>query len=292
MDEVISSAAPEEGAGVEEQGVAAPAAYGGEDRKVAETGAKEGKESKQQSAEERHRQAEARRKAERESYKAQLRQELEAENAKKMDSIIASMGRVNPFTKKPINTMAELEEYNRENDKRKKAERLSKLGISQEDFDELVENHPTVKAAKEAAAALQQQKAELIRAQQDEELRAEMAEISKIDPNIKTPTDLMNHPMYAEVKRLVQENDHSIAEAFRIATEPARAKEQNDRVRQSAALAASGKSHLSSMQAAGGTAPQITVPEAVMKGYRLSNPKITPEQARKQYARYLALKRI
>lgn len=287
--EVTSSAAPEEGAGENVQGVAAPAASGEEGRELAEPGAGE---QGGQSAEERHRQAEARRKAERESYKAQLRQELEAENAKKMDSIIASMGRVNPFTKKPINTMAELEEYNRENDKRRKAERLSKLGISQEDFDELVENHPTVKAAKEAAAALQQQKAELIRAQQDEELRAEMAEISKIDPNIKTPTDLMNHPMYAEVKRLVQENDHSIAEAFRIATEPARAKEQNDRVRQSAAMAASGKSHLSSMQAAGGTAPQITVPEAVMKGYRLSNPKITPEEARKKYARYLALKRI
>lgn len=287
--EVTSSAAPEEGAGENVQGVAAPAASGEEGRELAEPGAGE---QGGQSAEERHRQAEARRKAERESYKAQLRQELEAENAKKMDSIIASMGRVNPFTKKPINTMAELEEYNRENDKRKKAERLSRLGISQEDFDELVENHPTVKAAKEAAAALQQQKAELIRAQQDEELRAEMAEISKIDPNIKSPTDLMNHPMYAEVKRLVQENDHSIAEAFRIATEPARAKEQNDRVRQSAAMAASGKSHLSSMQAAGGTAPQITVPEAVMKGYRLSNPKITPEEARKKYARYLALKRI
>ncbi|MCI6001900.1 MAG: hypothetical protein MRZ37_01955 [Tenericutes bacterium] len=287
--EVTSSAAPEEGAGENVQGVAAPAASGEEGRELAEPGAGE---QGGQSAEERHRQAEARRKAERESYKAQLKQELEAENAKKMDSIIASMGRVNPFTKKPINTMAELEEYNRENDKRKKAERLSKLGISQEDFDELVENHPTVKAAKEAAAALQQQKAELVRAQQDEELRAEMAEISKIDPNIKTPTDLMNHPMYAEVKKLVQENDHSIAEAFRIATEPARAKEQNDRVRQSAAMAASGKSHLSSMQAAGGTAPQITVPEAVMKGYRLSNPKITPEEARKKYARYLALKRI
>lgn len=287
--EVTSSAAPAEGAGVEEQGVAAPAASGEEGRELAAPGAGE---QGGQSAEERHRQAEARRKAERESYKAQLKQELEAENAKKMDSIIASMGRVNPFTKKPINTLAELEEYNRENDKRRKAERLSKLGISQEDFDELVENHPTVKAAKDAAAALEQQKAELIRAQQNEELRAEMAEISKIDPNIRTATDLMNHPMYTEVKRLVQENDHSIAEAFRIATEPARAKEQNDRVRQSAALAASGKNHLSSMQAAGGTAPQITVPEAVMKGYRLSNPKITPEQARKQYARYLALKRI
>ena len=287
--EVTSSAAPAEGAGVEEQGVAAPAASGEEGRELAEPGAGE---QGGQSAEERHRQAEARRKAERDSYKAQLKQELEAENAKKMDSIIASMGRVNPFTKKPINTLAELEEYNRENDKRRKAERLSKLGISQEDFDELVGNHPTVKAAKDAAAALEQQKAELIRAQQNEELRAEMAEISKIDPNIRTATDLMNHPMYTEVKRLVQENDHSIAEAFRIATEPARAKEQNDRVRQSAALAASGKNHLSSTQAAGGTAPQINVPEAVMKGYRLSNPKITPEQARKQYARYLALKRI
>lgn len=288
--EVTSSAAPEESAGENEQGVAAPAASGEEGRELAEPGA--GEQGTQQSAEERHRQAEARRQAERDSYKAQLRQELEAENAKHMDSIIASIGRINPFTKKPINTLAELEEYNRENDKRRKEERLSKLGMSQEDFDELIENHPTVKAAKEAAAALQQQKAELLRAQQTEELRSEMAEISKIDPNIKTARDLMDHPMYPEVKRLVQENGHSIAEAFGIATQASRAKEQNDRVRQSAAQAAAGKSHLTSMQAAGGTAPQITVPEAVMKGYRLSNPKITPEEARKKYARYLALKRI
>lgn len=288
--EVTSSAAPEESAGENEQGVAAPAASGEEGRELAEPGA--GEQGTQQSAEERHRQAEARRQAERDSYKAQLRQELEAENAKKMDSIIASMGRVNPFTKKPINTLAELEEYNRENDKRRKEERLSKLGMSQEDFDELIENHPTVKAAKDAAAALEQQRAELLRAQQTEELRSEMAEISKIDPNIKTARDLMDHPMYAEVKRLVQENGHSIAEAFGIATQASRAKEQNDRVRQSAAQAAAGKSHLTSMQAAGGTAPQITVPDAVMKGYRLSNPKITPEEARKKYARYLALKRI
>lgn len=288
--EVTSSAAPEESAGENEQGVAAPAASGEEGRELAEPGA--GEQGTQQSAEERHRQAEARRQAERDSYKAQLRQELEAENAKHMDSIIASIGRINPFTKKPINTLAELEEYNRENDKRRKEERLSKLGISQEDFDELIENHPTVKAAKDAAAALEQQRAELLRAQQTEELRSEMAEISKIDPNIKTARDLMDHPMYAEVKRLVQENGHSIAEAFGIATQASRAKEQNDRVRQSAAQAAAGKSHLTSMQAAGGTAPQITVPEAVMKGYRLSNPKITPEEARKKYARYLALKRI
>lgn len=288
--EVTSSAAPEESAGENEQGVAAPAASGEEGRELAEPGA--GEQGTQQSAEERHRQAEARRQAERESYKAQLRQELEAENAKHMDSIIASIGRINPFTKKPINTLAELEEYNRENDKRRKEERLSKLGMSQEDFDELIENHPTVKAAKDAAAALEQQRAELLRAQQNEELRAEMAEISKIDPNVKNAADLMKHPMYPEVKRLVQENGHSIAEAFGIATQDLRAREQNDRVRQSAAQAAAGKSHLSSMQAAGGTAPQITVPEAVMKGYRLSNPKITPEEARKKYARYLALKRI
>lgn len=288
--EVTSSAAPEESAGENGQGVAAPAASGEEGRELAEPGA--GEQGTQQSAEERHRQAEARRQAERESYKAQLRQELEAENAKHMDSIIASIGRINPFTKKPINTLAELEEYNRENDKRRKEERLSKLGMSQEDFDELIENHPTVKAAKDAAAALEQQRAELLRAQQNEELRAEMAEISKIDPNVKNAADLMKHPMYPEVKRLVQENGHGIAEAFSIATQDSRAREQNNRVRQSAAQAAAGKSHLTSMQAAGGTAPQITVPEAVMKGYRLSNPKITTEEARNKYARYLAMKRI
>lgn len=292
MDEVISSAAPEEGAGANEQGIAAPAASGAEGREFAETGAEQGEAGNQQTPEERHRQAEARRKAEREQRDKELREQINAENAKQMDSIIASLGKVNPFTKKPIKTMAELNEYNQENDRRKKEAKLSKLGMSQEEFNELVEEHPTVKAARDAAAAFEEQRMQLIRAQQNEELRAEMAEIAKIDPNIKTGTDLMNHPMYSEVKRLVQENGHSIAEAFRIATEPSRAKEQNDRVRQSAAQAAAGKSHLSSTQAAGGTAPQVTVPPNIMKGYRIANPNITPEQARKQYERYLALRRI
>lgn len=298
MDTVVNSnaaapaAAVEETAGANEQKVAESAASGGEVREVAEPGAQGGTNTVEQSPDERHRQAEARRKAERESDRAQIRKEIEEENAKHMDAFVASMGRVNPYTKKPIKTMAELKEYNDTKAQREREEKLSKLGLSSEDFDALVNNHPTVRAAEEALASINEQKAQLASATRNEELRAELAEIQKIDPNIKDPLDLMNHPMYSEVKRLVQENNHSIAEAFRIATEPQRAKDLNDRVRQSAAQAAAGKSHLSSVAAVGGTAPQVEVPPNVMANYRRVNPKITEEEARKKYARYLGLPRI
>lgn len=291
----VETAAVEDTAGANEQSLADSAASGEEVREVAEPGAEgqgEAARSAEQSREERHRQAEARRKAERESDRAQIRQEIEAESSKKMDSIVASMGRVNPFTKKPITTMAELEEYNQENDRRKRAQRLEKLGLSQEDFDSLIEDHPAVKAAKAATAELNEQKAHLIRAQQNEELRAEMAEIARIDPNIKSPADLMNHPLYSEVKKLVQENGHSIAEAFRIATEPQRARELNDKVRQSTAQAAAGKNHLSAINSAGGTTQQVVVPPDVLKNYRLSKPNMTLEEARAKYAHFLSLKRV
>ena len=291
----VETAAVEETAGANEQSLADSAASGEEVRELAEPGAEgqgEAEGSTEQSKEERHRQAEARRKAERESDRAQIRQEIEAENSKKMDSLVASMGRINPFTKKPITTMAELEEYNQENDRRKRAQRLEKLGISQEDFDALIEEHPAVKAAKAATAELDAQKAQYAKAQQNEELRAELAEIAKIDPNIKSGTDLMNHPLYPEVKKLVQENGHSIAEAFRIATGPQRAKELNDHVMQSTARAAAGKSHLSSINSVGGTAPQVAVPPEVLKNYRYSKPDMTLEEARAKYAHFQSLKRV
>lgn len=288
MDEVTSSAVTEEGTGGKEQEVAGTAAQGGKEQEVAEPAAETGKE---QTPEERQRQAAARRKAEMEEHDKKLRDQINAEHAAQMDSVVASLGKINPFTKKAITTMQELNEYNEENTRRKRAAKLEKLGMSEEDFNELVENHPTVRAAKEAAAKLNEQKASLQRAEQSEELRAELAEIAKIDPNIKSAKDLMEHPSYAELKKLVQENGHSIAEAFRIATEPQRAQEQIDKVAGSAARAAAGKNHMSAVAASGGATSQVSVPEAVMKGYRLSNPNITMEEARKKYARFLGLKR-
>lgn len=291
--EFNSSNAAAEAAGAEGQEFAAPEASGEEVREVADPGAagttEEGRQ--QQSAEERHRFAEQRRAAERESYRAQLRQEIEAENSRKMDAVIASMGKINPFTRKAITSYAEMEEYNTEKERREREAELSRMGISRKTLDALIDEHPAVKAAREMTSRLEEQKKAFEQAQLDGEVRNAFAEIQKIDPNIKSPRDLMNHPRYAEIKRLVRENDHTIGEAFRIATEEDRNRQQNERVRQAAAMTAAGKSHLSAMTAAGATAPQVTVPDAIMRNYLKQNPKMTPAQAKEKYARFLNLTR-
>lgn len=289
--EFESSNVAAEAAGAEGQELAAPETSGVEGQELADPGAAGTEEGKQQSAEERHRFAEQRRQAERESYKAQLKQELEAEHQKQMDEVIASMGKVNPYTRKPIKTYAEMQEYNNEQAKRRREAEISKLGISRETLDALIEEHPAVKAAREATGQLEQSKLAFEQARMNEEVRAELAAIQKIDPNIKSAGDLMAHEKYSEVKKLIQENGHSISEAFKIATEEDRSRLQNERVRQAAAQTAAGKSHLTAMQSTGATAPQVTVPDAVMKNYLKQNPKMTPAQAKEKYARFLALKR-
>ena len=285
-NEVTSSTDP---IGGKAQELAEPAGTGGKEQEVTVPAAGEGTS---QPEEERRANAAARRKAEQEAHDKELTDRINAENGKRMDTLIASMGKINPFTKKPIRTLAELEEFNSEQAKRQRDAEFSKLGISREAFDALIEEHPTVKAARDAATALEAQKAELERQQISDGIRQELDAIAKLDPNIKTAEALMQHPQYAEVKRLVRENGHSLSEAFRIATEPQRAKSQIDHVRDAAARTAAGTGHMTSMQSAGGASPQVTVPPDVMRGYRLSNPKITNEEAQKRYARFLALKRI
>lgn len=275
--------------GGKEQELADPAGTGEKEQELTEPAAGEGA---QQTEEERRAHAAARRKAEQEAHDKELTDKINAENNKRMDTLIASMGKINPFTKKPIKTLAELEEFNSEQAKRQRDAEFSKLGISREAFDALLDEHPTVKAARDAATALEAQKAELEKQQISDGIRQELDAIAKLDPNIKTAEALMKHPQYTEVKRLVRENGHSLSEAFRIATEPVRAKEQLEHVRDSAYRTAAGTGHMTSMQSAGGTSPQIEVPPDVMRSYKLATPNITKEEAQKRYARFLSLKRI
>ena len=292
MEDVISTAAEEvvetPAGGANEQEIAEPAAEGEKAQEVTEPAA----EDAGQPLEERHRQAEARRKAQLEEMEKHIAEQVETRSRSKMDAIIKTMGRKNPYTGKTIETLADLESYTAESEKRKRADELKASGLSEETLRAIINEHPDVKAAKEAAENMERARHAYEQAAQEESLKDELREIGKLDPNIRTAQDLINHAKYPEIKKLVRENKHSLAEAFEIATGDDRRSMQTERAAQASARAAAGKNHLVSSNSAGAPAQTVTVPPAVMAGYRAQNPKITPAEAAKKYERFLNLKRV
>lgn len=286
----MSTAAEPEQASAEgerEREIADPAAEGEKGREITDPAATDG-----QSAEERHRNAEARRRAQQEEHERKLAEDVEQRTQKKLDAIIASMGKKNPYTGKLITNQAELEAYTAESARRRREDELKAAGLSEETLRQIIDAHPDVKAAKDAAAKMESARKAYTRAAQEESLKDEIRKISRIDPNVKTAQDLINHPKYQSIKKLVKENNHGLAAAFEMATEADRHALETERTAQASARAAAGKNHLVSSKSSGAAGQNVTVPPEVMAGYRARNPRITAAEAAKKYERFLGLKRV
>lgn len=244
------------------------------------------------SPEERHQQAAARRDAQRMESQRRMDEEISRRAQEKMDEFVARMGKVNPKTGKVITTQAEYDEVEAAQRRRKRDDKLKRAGIDPADIEEMINDHPDVKGAKQAQAAAEASKAHYEKLAREEAAREELRKIRKIDPNIRSVEDLMGHPKYAEIKELVQKNNHSISEAFDIATKGDRDAKAQARARDSAAATAGSKAHMVSSAGTGTAGGEITaVPAEIAALYRRDNPKLTDDQIRAKYARYEKLKK-
>ena len=118
----------EETQGEEEQEVADPA----ETEETADGTGDGAGEGTEQSPEERKRFAAARRKAEAERDAAieKAKQEAQAEAQRTIDEAFKNSGLTNPYTKKPITSKAEYDEYRAQFEAEKKARVLKKSGMT------------------------------------------------------------------------------------------------------------------------------------------------------------------
>lgn len=280
--------------GANEQEVAAPAeaetAEGANEQEVAEPAGAEA--PTEMSAEERHQQAAARREAQSFERQRRMDDEVDRRVQEKMDAFVARMERVNPKTGQLIKTAQEYEEVQAETRKRKRDDKFKRAGIDPADIEEMINEHPDVKQAKAAQAAAEASRQRYDQLAREEEAREELRKIQKIDPNIRDGKDLMAHPKYAEIKKLVNEHKHSIAEAFDIATKGDREAQAQARAQSSAAAVAGSKAHMVSSAGTGTAGGEIVaVPADIVKLYRKSNPKLTDDQIRAKYGAYQKIKK-
>lgn len=134
------------------------------------------------SDEERHRQAAIRREAERaEHQKAQQAAVDQAYAA-------AFAGRLNPYTKRPITTKAEFDEYQaqlREDQQRQQVERMRAAGVDPAAIQGMIDNHPVVQQAQQVIAQAQAEREKAQATQAKGWYGGQLQQINALDPEAK-----------------------------------------------------------------------------------------------------------
>ena len=252
--------------GAEEQEVAEPA-----EEEVQDEGEQEQEEpeedGKQQTPQERARYAAIRRKAEAERDAAikKAREDAQAAAQKSIEDAFASAGLVNPYTKQPIKSKADFDEYRAKLEEDRKNRILKRTGMSEEEFDRYVDSMPAVKAAKERAAAAEAAE----RAAKEEQAKA------RIEEQMKTYQEF-----YALVKR-----GNSLSDAFKLVNYDKITRRIAAGAAQADRNAAASKAHLTR------TAPRgrgsATVPPEIRAEYKAFMPDATDAEITAHYNKYL-----
>ena len=230
--------------------------------------------------------AAARRKAEaeRDAAIAKAREDARAEAQRFIDEAFASSGMTNPYTKKPITSKAEYDEYRTRLEADRKARLLKKSGMSDDEFREFVQGLPEVKQAKEAQAAAETAARQAREQQAKLKVEEQLKEISALDPSIQELKDLAKMETYPKFYELVKRGN-TLTDAFKLANYEALTGRAAAASRQAAINSAQGKQHLSPTTQRGAGA--VSVPADVKAEYLAFNPDATDAEIQQHYNRYV-----
>lgn len=230
--------------------------------------------------------AAARRKAEaeRDAAIAKARQDARAEAQRTIDEAFRTSGLTNPYTKKPITSKAEYDEYRARLEADRKARLLKKSGMSDEEFQQFVQGLPEVKQAKEAQAAAETAARQAREQQAKMKVEEQLKEISALDPTIQELKDLAKMETYPKFYELVKRGN-TLTDAFKLANYEALTGRAAAASRQAAINSAQGKQHLSPTTQRGAGA--VSVPADVKAEYLAFNPDATDAEIQQHYNRYV-----
>lgn len=225
-----------------------------------------------QSKKENAKYAAARRKAEQERDAAvqKAREEAERKAAQDMDAVIADMGLENPYTNQPIRTKAEYDAYKATHAEREHAQRLRDMDMTEDQYQEYVDELPEVKEAKRITEETRQ-------AQMKARVEQEIREVSKLNPAIQSAEDLARDEKYDEILERIKETGVSIVDAYRLAHYD----DLTSRRGRQQAINSAGKSHMTSTKSRGEGG--LSVPSEELDWYRQLNPGASEEQIARHY---------
>lgn len=268
--------------GEEVQEVAEPAADAIEEQPKSEES--EDGNGKGQSKEENAKYASIRRKfeAERDEAIAKAREEAKTEALKNLDETIKEMRMTNPYTRKPIESKAEYDEYLERRKTERAQKNREKLGLNEAEYEKFVSDLPEVQEARELKAQAEAEKKAAQEREFQMRVNEEIKNISMLDPSIKSIEDLTKLDNYPALYEKVSKG-MSIEDAYKLVNFDRFIKQAGDKSKQAALNGIGGKSHLTTTQTRGQGA--IPVPPDVREIYKALNPGITDAEISAHYNR-------
>lgn len=254
------AAADDTSAGENAQEVAEPAAADNAENGPQDTAA--------QSRAERGKQAAARRAREMDTAKTDAQREM-----------LAALDLTDPATGKKVTTPEEFRAYITHRDAGRTEEQLRRAGVDPDAIREAIAGDPMVKATEDAIAAAENAEAEANRRAESLSLDAAIAEVTRLNPDIRSFDDLYALPEYGDIKKLVGAG-YSFGRAYEMATV--------DRARQGAKQAAynavASKAHMT--KTSGSVGDAYTISDRQLENYRQLHPNATRAEAVAAFKKY------
>lgn len=210
-------------------------------------------------------------------------EEAKAQAAREQDSRIAAMGLKNPHDgNKPITTWAEYEAFLEQNRQQQWERIAQQTGMSREQLDKLVAEHPDVvkglEAQAQAQAAQKAAEQQQLRARLDADIRTIAAEC----PEVRDIESLVAHPSYADVAAKMKAIPGlGVADAFFLVNRTALASNTADKTAQRVRNNLASKNHLQRTEQRGSGGVHISSEQ--MRWYKRLMPGATEEQIRKHH---------
>ena len=278
-------------AGEQEQELADPADVGEQEQEPAdpaddeddgEDGQEQPAEKKPLTKEERRANAAQRRKQEIDAAVQAALEKERSENNARVGRVFAQMRLKNQHQGgADIDSLEKAEQW-AEQDRLAKLQQNLKTGkLTAEDLQTAMEQSPAFKALQERQTASEQ--AETVRTQKEfsRNVELELAEIQKLNPGIKSLTDILQMETGGEFARLVQKNGMRYLDAYKLANYEDLMSQAKTVAAAGAKLAGSGKEHLTRTETRG--QGKLEVPKDVKDSYRLLDPTITDAEIEKHY---------
>lgn len=264
----------------------------GEDEPPESDGDQEGDQEepggREQTREERRENAARRRRQERQAEindaVAQAIQQERQRQETAMKEFFAKAGLKNTVSGKPITTMEEFDAWREEYEAAKLQRELKAGKLTPESLKRAIGEHPAVKKAQELLR--QQEERERGAGMEAARKRAEqdLAEIRKLNPDIKEMRDLLTMPKAREFREFVRRGN-SFLDAYYLANREELERATAEKARQKALLDTRGKDHLRETRGRGSGA--VSVPPEVKAEYLAFNPGATEAEIQAHYNRYM-----
>ena len=186
-------------------------------------------------------------------------------------------GLKNPATGKPIETADDYLIALQAQQRAEQEKQLRDNGVDPSIIEQMINNSPVVRQANEMIRQNQRAEAERKYA---EDLKAVM----EIDPTIKSEADLMAHPSYQTIYKLVSENNLSLPDAYKLANYSALSAKNNAAAKQAAINQVKGKNHMEATESGRTNNDELAdVPASLAATWKSMNPGITESEIKVKY---------